>query len=109
MPYVGLRAHVADPAASPTPAPAKLVVSVPDAPLGEVVFETIFTEYPEPYGRLPGSKVELEKIRFVDRAGVAHEAAAPAVLEGSPGYTVHIDDEAQDAAELDVTLEPLTE
>lgn len=108
-PYIGIRAHVADPAGSSTPAPSKLTLSVAGSSPGEVVFETIFTEYPEPYVRVPGSKVELEKIHFVDRAGLAHETSSPVVLEGSHGYTIYVDDEVRDGAEIDVPLDTLVD
>lgn len=104
-PYVGVRAHVTDLAANATPGPSELSLSTGDAPPGEVVFKTIFTEYPEPYVLVPGSKVTLDKIRFVDRSGTAHESASPVVLEGSYGYTVYVAGEAQSEAEIDVVLD----
>jgi hypothetical protein len=104
-PYIGVRAHVTDPAQSATAAPSKLVLSTGATLPGEVVFDTIFTEYPEPYVRVTGPSVTLDEIRFVDRSGTAHESTSPVVLEGSYGYTVYVADEAQDGAEIDVPLD----
>ncbi len=108
-PFFGVRAHVFDPAASTTPAPAQLVLSMAGDPAGEVLYDTIFSELPEPYTYVPGAKLELEKIRFVDRAGVPHEASSPVVLEGAYGYTVHIDDAALEGAAITVPLDDLRE
>lgn len=97
-PYVGVRAHVADPAGSSTPSPSRLVLATAGGAPSEIVYETIFTEYPEPYVRVAGSAIEIASVRFVDRAQVTHEAAGPFVLEGSHGYTVYVDDVARDDA-----------
>jgi hypothetical protein len=104
-PYIGVRAHVTDSAQSVIPAPSKLVLSTGAAPPGEVVFDTIFTEYSESYVRVTGPSVTLEKVRFVDRSGAAHESTSPVVLERRHGYTVYVADEARDGAEVDVLLE----
>jgi len=108
-PYVGFRALVADPSSSglSSPAPSELVISTSAAPDGEVAFKTIFSEFPEPYVLVPGSKVNVDKVRFVDRTGTAHETSAPFVVEGAHGYTLHIADKAMDGAEIDVVLEPV--
>lgn len=108
-PYTGVRAHVFDPSGSTAPAPAELVLSTKDAAQGDITYKTIFTEFPEPYLRIPGSKIEIEKIRFVDRSGVAHEASVPVALEGSHGYTVYIDDEPREGAATVIPLDDLAE
>jgi hypothetical protein len=108
-PYVGIRAHVTDPSSSPTPGPSKVLLSAGEAVDGEIVFDTIFTEVPEPYVLVPSSKITLETIRFVDRSGTAHESTAPVVLGGSHGYTVYVADEAREGAALDVPLDDLAQ
>lgn len=108
-PYIGVRALVKDPAGSQAPTPARLVLSTGQAPPGEITYHTIFTEFPEPYVHVPGPKIEIGTIRFEDRAGVAHGAWTPIVLEGSYGYTVHVDDQVHEGAEIDVPLEELLE
>ena len=106
-PYIGVRALVKDPAGSQTPTPAELVLSTGNAPPGEITYNTIFTEFPEPYVHVAGPQIDVESIRFVDRAGVAHGAWTPIVLQGSYGYTVHVDDQIHEDAEIDVPLEEL--
>jgi hypothetical protein len=109
-PYVGLRALVSDPesSSSSSPAPSELALSLAGE-VPEVSFKTIFTEYPEPYVLVPGSKVEMQTVRFVDRSGTTHESTSPFVLEGAYGYTVHVADEPTDGAEIDVALDALAQ
>lgn len=64
---------------------------------------------PEPCTYVPGAELEVEKIRFVDRASAPHEASAPVVLEGAHGYAVHVDDVAIERAAIAVPLDDVVE
>ncbi len=107
-PYIGVRAHVTDPAGSASPAPSELVLSLGGDPGGEVAFKTIFDEHPEPYVGVPAAALDVTKIRFVDRSGAAHEATSPLALEGSFGYTVYVAGEESEGAEVSLPLEILS-
>jgi len=104
-PFIGFRALVTDPAASSAPAPSELTLSLAGGSLQDVVFNTYFDEYPEPYVLVPASAVEIDSVRFVDRSGAAHESTSPIVIEGGAGYTVHVAPEPEEGAEISIALD----
>ncbi len=105
-PYLGVRAIISDPA-KPTQVGAKSMLYLEGATLGEVAFEDIYDELPAPFVRLDAAELSLERVRFVDLAGVERVAEGPLGMSGAFGYTVYVGAAPADGASAHVfTLAP---
>ncbi len=103
-PYVGLRALIDDPAkATKVGAESTLYLSTE---AGELAFEDVYGDLPAPFSKHGIAGVALDGLRFVDLAGVEHEAAGPVNLSGSFGYTIYVDEMPVDGATQTIALTP---
>lgn len=103
-PYVGLRALIDDPAkATQVGAESTVYLSTPE---GELAFEDVYSELPAPFSKHEIGKLALDRIRFVDLAGIEHVAEGPFNLSGFFGYTIYVAETPVEGAAQNIPLTP---